>query len=72
VDFAGDVARLTGWVKASPPMEPGGSVLLPGEIEARTTQERSRDGIPLDPETLSQLRQTAALLSIAVPPEFAS
>ena len=69
-DFKADVLRLTDWVKASPPIMPGGRIALPGEIEAETTVERSKNGIPLDPETLSQLMQTAQSLSVPVPPEM--
>ena len=46
--FAADLARLMAWTKASPPLEPGGAVLLPGEIELRTRREREANGIPLD------------------------
>lgn len=38
--FAADVARLKDWVKASPPLEAGGDVLVPGEPERRTRQAR--------------------------------
>ena len=37
----------------------GGAVLLPGEIERRTRAERLAHGIPLDPNTLDQLRGAA-------------
>ena len=65
--FADDVSRLIEWTKASRPAEPGGEVLLPGEIEERTRAERLRDGIPLDVETLRQLAATARRLSVACP-----
>ena len=71
-DFVSDVLRLSDWVKASPPIRPGGTIALPGEIEAAVTAERSQNGIPLDPETLSQLIQTAKSLSVPVPPELSS
>ena len=50
--FRADLARLIEWVEASPPIEPGGSVLLPGEIERRVREERERNGIPLDAREL--------------------
>ena len=31
--FAADVTRLVDWVKSSSPIEQGGGVLLPGEVE---------------------------------------
>ena len=48
------------WTKASPPIEPGGAVLLPGEIELRTRRERTANGIPLDRETRVANRRGAA------------
>jgi hydroxycarboxylate dehydrogenase B len=70
--FDEDVMRLAAWTKASPPVEPGGEVLLPGELEERTAEERRRAGIPLDVETVRQLAATAASLGIAVPMQFRS
>jgi hydroxycarboxylate dehydrogenase B len=70
--FDEDVIRLAAWTKASPPAEPAGEVLLPGEIEERTAEERRRAGVPLDMETASQLAATAARLGIAVPPDLRS
>jgi uncharacterized oxidoreductase len=65
--MAADIDRLVAWVKASPPASPGGEVLLPGEIERRTRDERRAHGIPLDPNTLAQVR--AAATSVGVPDE---
>jgi uncharacterized oxidoreductase len=58
--FAGDVARLRDWVKASPPISKGGEVLLPGEIERRVRAERERNGIPLDDTTRAQISKAEA------------
>jgi uncharacterized oxidoreductase len=68
--FETDVARLAAWTKASPPIEPGGEVLLPGEIEARTMAERLEKGVPMDEETLRQLGATAHRLGVAIPEEL--
>jgi uncharacterized oxidoreductase len=65
--LAADIDRLVAWVKASPPASPGGEVLLPGEIERRTRAERRAQGIPLDPNTLAQVRAGAS--SVGVPEE---
>lgn len=62
--FAADVHRLIDWAKASRPIEPGGAVLLPGEIEDRTRAER-RDAIPIDGETFHKI--VAAGESVGVP-----
>ncbi len=43
------------WLKSSA-LQPGfDEVLMPGEPEARNTEERLRDGVPLDPSTLELL-----------------
>jgi uncharacterized oxidoreductase len=64
--FAEDIGRLVAWTKASPPIEAGGGVLLPGEVEDRTRAERSRDGIPIDGGTFAKI--VAAGESVGVPP----
>ena len=63
--YGEDVARLVAWVAASPPAEPGGEVLLPGDVERRTRAERLERGIPLDERTLEQVRDAAR--SVGVP-----
>jgi uncharacterized oxidoreductase len=64
--FAGDLARLIEWAKASPPLVPGGAVLLPGEIERVTRQKRLAEGIPLDRETIAQIKAAATSLAVNV------
>lgn len=63
--FAADIDRLVAWTKASPPIEPGGAVFLPGEVEDRTRAERGRDGIPIDGGTFAKI--VAAGESVGVP-----
>jgi hydroxycarboxylate dehydrogenase B len=63
--IAADLARLERWVKASPPAQPGGEVLLPGEPERRLRTKRRAAGIPLDANTLKQLADAAR--SVGVP-----
>lgn len=65
--FAEDVLKLAGWVKGSPPIEPGGEVLLPGEIEQRTRARRLAEGLPIDDETWRRIVATAASLGVAAP-----
>jgi hydroxycarboxylate dehydrogenase B len=63
--LAADLKRLLAYVTASPPATPGGQVLLPGEIERRTRAERLAHGIPLDPNTLDQLRGAARAVDLS-------
>lgn len=63
--FAADVARLKDWVKASPPLNPRGEVLLPGEVERRVRAEREKNGIPLDEATRAQIAGAARTVGVA-------
>jgi uncharacterized oxidoreductase len=65
--FAADIERLAEWVGASPPIEPGREVILPGEIERRLRIERKALGIPLDDETLRQLTAAAQSVGVTMP-----
>lgn len=47
------------FVRAAEPMDPADPVLAPGDKERATRIERERDGIPLDDETWSQIRDAA-------------
>jgi uncharacterized oxidoreductase len=62
--FAADVIRLKAWIKGSPPVEPNGEVLLPGEIERRTRAEREKSGIHLDDATREQLGDAATAVGL--------
>jgi uncharacterized oxidoreductase len=63
------VARLTDYVKASPPADPDKPVLVPGEPERESRTQRGRDGIPIDPTTWKQIGNCAKALGLT-PPEF--
>jgi uncharacterized oxidoreductase len=63
--FSNDLAALTAWVKGSPPIEPGGVVLLPGEIEAATRARRNVEGVPIDDATWAAIAGTARKLGVA-------
>lgn len=65
--FADDVHRLVAWTKASRPIEPGGAVLLPGELEDRVRAERGRDGIPIDGETFARIAAAGRSLGVEPP-----
>ena len=49
--FPDDVARYVAYFKSAKPVEPGGEVLIPGEPENRTRQQRLAEGIPLPDDT---------------------
>jgi hydroxycarboxylate dehydrogenase B len=65
--FAKDVMRLAGYVKSSPPIEAGGKVLLPGEIEEQTRKDREINGLTIDEETWRQIGASATLLGVNSP-----
>ena len=70
--FGNEVERFIEWVKASPPVEPGGEVLLPGELEYRTRERRERDGIPLETTTRRAIADSARSLGVEPPAGFTS
>jgi len=65
--FSADISRLIEWVKASPPAQPGGEVLVPGEPERRNRADRIANGIALDAATLGQMAEAAQAVGLAKP-----
>jgi hydroxycarboxylate dehydrogenase B len=63
--FDAEVDAFLDWVKASPPAVPGGEVLLPGDIERRTREERQGRGIPLDDTTVREVTEAAVSVGMA-------
>ena len=63
--IAPEIKRFVEWVKASPPVAPGQAVLLPGEVERRSRERRSVDGIPIDDKTWNDLLAAAESVGIA-------
>lgn len=68
--FATDLAAYCAWMKASPPRQKGGEVLVPGEVEHRTAAARTAEGLPLDPATLRGLLDCAQLLGVTPPADL--
>lgn len=68
--FNADLDRLLTWTRASPPIEAGRPVLLPGEVERQTRVTREADGIPIDPESWSQITAAAASVGVALPEDM--
>jgi len=64
--FRADATSLVEWVKSSRPAPGFDEVIVPGELERRTTQRRSTDGIPLPDETWEQIRAAAEKAGVTV------
>ena len=69
--FNAEISRLAAWVKASPPVIPGGEVLLPGEIERRSRVRLEREGIALDVVTRRQITDSVRPFAVELPTGFA-
>ncbi len=65
--FRAEVDDLVRYLKTSPPVPGGGSVLVPGEPEALTEAERRARGIFVEDETWGQIGRVARELGVAVP-----
>ena len=63
-EFYERIDGLVAHVKTSPPAPGFDEILVPGEIEARQTERRLREGIPIDDETWRQIQETAAEVGI--------
>jgi LDH2 family malate/lactate/ureidoglycolate dehydrogenase len=61
------LARVAGYVTASPPRDPASPVVLPGEPERRARARRSVEGIPLPPPTVAALLATARSVGLNDP-----
>lgn len=62
--FQDEAGIFIDFVRSARPAEPGGEILLPGDLERRTAAQRTRDGIPLPEETwriLASLARNAGL-----------
>jgi L-2-hydroxycarboxylate dehydrogenase (NAD+) len=65
--FFDRLEQLVREVRSAPPITPGEEILLPGEAEQRRMQERLKNGIPVDAETVEKLRPIAAELKVPFP-----
>lgn len=66
-DYGARLEALVGRAKASPPVEPGGEILMPGEGEARLAAKRRREGVPVEAGEFSALLKEAERVGLAVP-----
>jgi uncharacterized oxidoreductase len=53
------MAQVLAWVQSENTERPG-QVLLPGQPEQATRQQRLDEGIPIDPTTLEQIASAAS------------
>jgi len=65
-EFVQTVEQVADRLKRVPPAEGFGEVLVPGEPEARSGAERTRDGIPLPDATWEAIASTARSLDVDV------
>ena len=67
-EFKQEIADFVKYIKETPPAAGFQEVLYPGEIEYRTEQRRSREGIPIEDETWRQLTELAEASGIRISP----
>lgn len=58
------VDETIAYIKSSPPAPGFTEVLMPGELEFRTSRRREREGIPVDPQTLDSLKRHGERLGV--------
>jgi LDH2 family malate/lactate/ureidoglycolate dehydrogenase len=58
-DFAADVGRLCDDLRATKPVDPAQPVMVAGDPQWKNAEARRRDGIPVGPGLLGQIRQIA-------------
>ena len=63
--FAPEVHRYLDFFQSAKPTEPGGEVLLPGDVERRHRAARLAQGIPLTDDAWSALVETARAVGVA-------
>ena len=54
-------------LKATPMLEEGTEMFLPGEIEYRKERERLRDGVPVPETTIEELKELAEKYNVNKP-----
>jgi uncharacterized oxidoreductase len=63
-EFFDEVDRYVRYVKSARTIDPDGEILVPGELEVRTSERRTREGIPLAGTTIGQILQVCEELNI--------
>ncbi|MFZ0090316.1 MAG: Ldh family oxidoreductase [Solirubrobacteraceae bacterium] len=65
--FVGQVEEMAAALVAAPTAPDADEILLPGDVELRTTQRRARDGVPIPGQTWEEVVALAGELGVAVP-----
>lgn len=71
-EFKADMKRMVDHLRSLRPRPGVAAVLVPGDPEAASREERARLGIPLDEETIQQLGTLAAELGLKMPAPIGS
>ena len=66
-EFKADMKRMVDHLRALRPRPGVEAVLVAGDPEASARADRTRNGIPLDEETIEQLRALAEELGLGMP-----
>jgi LDH2 family malate/lactate/ureidoglycolate dehydrogenase len=66
-EFQKRLEQLVLEVKSAEPIEPGGEIYLPGEMEFRRELERLESGIPIDRRTVNRLCELATERNVECP-----
>ncbi|MCU0985277.1 MAG: malate/lactate/ureidoglycolate dehydrogenase [Acetobacteraceae bacterium] len=64
-ELAARAERYIAFYKSSRPSEPGGEVLIPGEVENRSRAERGANGVPLPDDTWASIVGAAREVGLA-------
>ena len=59
-DFNADIARFCAEMRATPPIDPAKPVMVAGDPERATAARRTKDGVPVGPGLLAQIKALAA------------
>ena len=60
------IERMREHIKSTPAGPDGGEILVPGEREFRTCEERRKNGIPIDQVTWQQVQEAASLVGVEI------
>ena len=63
--FDGEISRYVSYFKDTKPVAGNDAVLIPGEPEARTRAERTKNGVPLPDETWAAIVNTAREVGVS-------